>query len=993
MKEEPSKMTENSPETVDLNALRRRLEGRKGPDYWRGLEELADTEEFRSYVKQEFPQYPENWDLSATRRDFLKLMGAALAMTGLSACSSPVEKILPYAKNPEDLIPGKPWYYATAVPFPFGARGVLATSYMGRPIQIAGNSEHPDSLGACDVLSQSTLLSLYDPDRSQVVLRQGRIGSWKTFLSTVGERMDAEKASKGAGLRILTDTVLSPTLADQIQGLLHGLPGAQWHQYDPMNRDQSRAASRLAFGREVDWYYRLDQADVIFSIDADFLSPAFPGHLALSRAFSERRKPEGRLNRLYAAEVVPGLAGARADHRLGLNQRDLEHFVRAVARRVGLHGAAGQEPSGKMAQWADALAKDLLAHRGAGAVIAGPEQSPGIQTVALAMNQMLGNLGKTVVVTDRLEPHPEDQGESLRRLAEDIRAGKVQDLLILGGNPAFNAPADLEFAELLAKVPFTARLGLYEDETSALCQWHIPEAHSLESWSDALAFDGTASIIQPLIAPLYEGKTAHEFIGVLGQGGNAYDLVQTYWKRRHAANFEKFWDKSVHDGVIEGTRFAARGESLRPGFVPPAPPQPGTSLEVHFRPDPTIFDGRFANNGWLQELPKPLTKLTWDNAVLVSPATAEKLGVTNWDVVNLKLGGRAVSGAIWVQPGQPDNSVTLHFGYGRTKVGRIGNNVGFNAYALRNSEDAWAAFGLEVEKTGKRLKLAATQLHGSMEGRDLVRTADLETYRKNPNFAQKPEPAADETLYSSENTRVGHAWAMSINLNTCIGCNACVIACQSENNIPIVGKDQVLRGREMHWIRIDRYYEGGMDAPKTHFQPVTCMQCENAPCEEVCPVGATTHSKEGLNEMTYNRCVGTRYCSNNCPYKVRRYNFYRYADYDTPQIKMLYNPNVTVRERGVMEKCTYCVQRINVARIESKKSGKPIKDGEIKTACQMACPADAIVFGDLNDAESRASKLRASPLQYGLLAELNTRPRTTYLARVTNPNPEIPENV
>jgi len=640
------------------------------------------------------------------------------------------------------------------------------------------------------------------------------------------------------------------------------------------------------------------------------------------------------------------------------------------------------------------VARDLQAHRGASVVLAGDGQPPAVHALAHAMNQALGNVGKTVVYTESIEADSVNQTDSLRDLVQDLAAGKVDLLVILGGNPVYNAPADLNFAANISRAGLRVRLGLYEDETSALCQWHVPEAHYLESWGDTRAYDGTVSIQQPLIAPLYGGKSAHEILGAFTDEPErtAYNTVREYWaSRRGGPDFEQNWRRWVHDGFIPGTAFEPKAVSVGALSLPAAaPPKPG-EIEVVFRADPTVYDGRFANNGWLQELPKPHSTITWDNAALISPKTAaQRLGpqVNSQDVVEIVYRDRRVRAPLWITPGHADDSITIYLGYGRTRAGRAGTGAGFSAYALRTTTAPWSARGVRLNLTGEQYELAVTQGHNNMEGRDLVRSSDLEDYRKDPRFARHDEPEPALTLYQPYEYK-DHAWGMAIDLNSCVGCNACVVACQAENNIPVVGKFEVQRGREMQWIRIDRYYEGDWANPRIHFQPVPCMQCENAPCEPVCPVGATVHSAEGLNDMVYNRCVGTRYCSNNCPYKVRRFNFLLYSDYETESLKLLRNPEVTVRSRGVMEKCTYCVQRINRGRIEAEKQDRKVADGEVLTACQQACPAGAIVFGDINDSKSRVARLKAEPRNYGLLAELNTRPRTTYLAEVRNPNPEL----
>ena len=612
--------------------------------------------------------------------------------------------------------------------------------------------------------------------------------------------------------------------------------------------------------------------------------------------------------------------------------------------------------------------------------------------LAHAINSALGNTGKTVIYTDPLDPNPVDDFESLRELVADMDAGKVEMLVMVGGNPVYNAPADFGFRERLSKVKLRIHLGLYADETSELCQWHIPEAHFLETWTDARAYDGTVTIMQPLIQPLYFGRSLHELLGAFGDTPNQtpYEIVKGYWNRQHPGkDFEDWWRKAVHDGMVPGTVLAAKQVSFK-GSSSAAKAAQSSGLEIVFRPDPHIFDGCFANNGWLQELPKPLTKLTWDNAALVSPATAERNGWQNEDLVELAYRGRTVRAPIWILPGHANDSVTVHLGYGRTSAGRVGNGAGFDAYRLRTSDAPWFGSGLEIRKTGSKYALATTQHHHLTEGRNIVISGTLDEYQKHPGFVREEaeEPPKELTIYPGYKYE-GYAWGMAIDQTACVGCNACVIACQAENNIAVVGKEQVLMMREMHWLRIDTYYKGSADNPETYYQPVPCMHCENAPCELVCPVQATNHSAEGLNDMVYNRCVGTRYCSNNCPYKVRRFNFFLYSDWTTPSLKLQRNPDVSVRSRGVMEKCSYCVQRINEAKIEAEKDNRRVHDGEIQTACQAVCPTQAIVFGDINDKTSRVAKTKAEPLNYLLLAELNTRPRTTYLAALRNPNPEI----
>jgi molybdopterin-containing oxidoreductase family iron-sulfur binding subunit len=982
---------------MTLEAIRARLAGLAGRDYWRTLEELTQAPAFAALAEQHLPRHAAGLLDPVDRRQFLRLMGASLALGGLGACTrQPTETIVPYVKAPETIVPGRPLYYATALPLAGYATGVLVESHEGRPTKVEGNPQHPSSLGATDAFSQAAILTLYDPDRAQTITHAGVIRTWGDFLAAARGALDDARARRGAGFRILTETVTSPTLGAQLRPFLAALPEARWHQYEPAGRDNVRAGARLAFGAPVETQYRLEGADVILALDADLLGSG-PGHLARVRAFAARRRggPEP-MNRLYVVESGASITGAAADHRLPLKASAIEDFARTLANVLLVRGAT--PPDDGPGRFLGAALRDLARHRGRSLVVAGDQQPPVVHALAHAMNAVLGNVDQTVVYTAPVEVQPVDQLASLTELTRDMAEGAVDTLVVLGGNPVFTAPAELRFAEHLSRVRLRIHLGLYDDETSALCHWHVPEAHPLESWGDARAHDGTVTILQPLIEPLYGGKSAHELLAAFSDqpDRSSYDLLRAHWQEEYprlaasrGGDFERFWQQALHDGVVAGTALPPKPAAIR--FTPEPPPPSGPAgLEVVFRPDPAVFDGRFANNGWLQELPRPLTKLTWDNAALVSPATAARFGLTDGERVALARGSAGVEVPVLVVPGHADDCLTLHLGYGRTRAGRVGTGVGADANPLRTSDALWIARDVQLTRTGRRHAFAITQGHHRMEGRDLVRALPIETYRAHPDAVQHMghAPARETTLYP-EHPYDGHAWGMAIDLSSCIGCNGCMVACQAENNIPVVGKDQVARGREMHWLRVDTYYEGPAENPATYHQPVPCMHCENAPCEVVCPVAATVHSAEGLNDMVYNRCVGTRYCSNNCPYKVRRFNFYLYADWETPSLKLLRNPDVTVRSRGVMEKCTYCVQRINAARITAQREGRPIRDGEIVTACQAACPAEAIVFGDLNDPGSRVAKLKGDPRNYALLAELNTRPRTTYLAAVRNPNPEL----
>ncbi len=1008
---------------LDLSAIREKLKEKSGKEYWRTLEELADDPHFDALLHREFPRHASEWDDAVDRRDFLKLMGASLALAGLAGCGRPDEEhIAPYVKQPDGMVLGRPNFYATAMPFAGDAVGVLVESHEGRPTKIEGNPDHPSSLGSTDAFVQASILNLYDPDRSQTVMYTGEIRSWSAFLDAAQALTTAVKATGGENFRILTGSVNSPTVVSQINKLLAFYPQAKWHQWEPAAGDGGSEGAKLAFGRVVNTVYMPGKANVILSLDSDFLASG-PGHIAYARQFARRRNLDGvndSLNRLYVVEPTPSVTGSSADHRLPLRASDVELFARALAGKLGIGSAVAL--SGETAKWLETVAIDLQNERGASLVVAGEHQPPAVHALAHAINTKLGNVGTTLYYTEAVEAVPAGNAESLRDLCADIAHGKVDLILILGGNPVYDAPNDFDFSSKLAKVHTSIHLSPYFDETSAYCKWHIPESHFLETWSDARAFDGTASIIQPLISPLYYTRSAHDLLAAFSDkpGMPDYDAVRSYWTEASAhlkSPIDVGWKKWLNDGVIPGTRFAPITPELKwsAASLPTFKTSPADQIEIIFRPDPTVHDGRYANNGWLQELPKPVTKLTWDNAALMSPRLAQKMNLAHKvaarggehgqilsALVDVAVNGSKVTAAAWTLPGQAENTVLLPLGYGRTHAGYTGTNKGFNAYVVRTSDKLWTAADGKLTATGGTYPLACTQYHFNMEGRQILSTGTLEEYKKNPAFAHEgvEAPRKEDSLYK-EFAYPGHAWGMAIDLSKCNGCSACVVACQAENNIPVVGKEQVMRGREMHWIRIDRYYlaesptndpssnNPSLDNPETFFQPVPCMQCENAPCEQVCPVGATVHSAEGLNDMVYNRCVGTRYCSNNCPYKVRRFNFLRFQDWETPQLKLLRNPEVTVRSRGVMEKCTYCVQRISNARIEAEKQDRPIRDGEIVTACESACPSEAIVFGNANDPNSRVAKLKGQQRNYSILGEINARPRTTYLAAVRNPNSKL----
>ncbi len=1014
LENDKSKAAQNvSGAPMSLAQVREELKGVKGKRYWRSVDELADTPEFQAAVEREFPSAAQEWVDPVSRRGFMKLMGASMALAGLAGCTKqPDEPIYPYVKAPEDLVLGKPNYFASANPFVTGAVPLLVKSDEFRPIKVDGNPDHAYNRGSSDVFSQGSLLDMYDPDRSKQVTFRGEGRSWAEFAEAF--RLKVAGTKDGSGIYFLSATITSPTLARQWKAVQAAYPKAKMVQYDP-----AIAGTWLAKGLNVQ--YALDAANVIVSLDADFLSgSAYPGFHKLVRDYTGRRKqPENGMNRLYAVESSTTTTGMKAEHRLGLRASEVPAFAAELAKAVGVSGvdAPSYAWTADQQKFLAALAKDLKAGGGKSAILPGLYQDESVAALSLAMNSALGNIGKTVFVSS--EPAvalPSDQIADMKALVADLNAGKVDWLVILNGNPIYSAPADLHFASAFDKAQTVAHLGSHVDETGQVSHWHIPTAHYLESWSDARAYDGTVSVVQPLIDPLYGGKSAHDVLQTLLDEPmlSAYEAVRATQKSAIKGDFETGWRKVLHDGWIADSAYDKTGLAKLSAAKVPAP-TPKDAIEIIFRPDPNVYDGRFANVGWLQELPKPVTSLSWDNAAIVSGATLTKLGLEEDDIVELSVGGGRVKAPVIVAPGHPDNSVTVYLGYGRQFAGRVGSNAGFNAYLVRNT---WALFNATggIRKVEGKWGIALTKSHfqdhrsarfggegngtHSLEAnealgpRGIIRYATLEEFNANPNFAHEGEgrdtPEMDTSIFPNW-TYTQNKWGMSIDMNSCVGCNACIVSCYAENNIAVVGKQQVRIGRNMQWLRIDAYFEGDLAAPRAHFQPMTCQHCENAPCEQVCPVGATVHTPEGINTMVYNRCVGTRYCSNNCPYKVRRFNFLLFSDFETDSLKLMRNPDVSVRSRGVMEKCSYCVQRINAVKIESDKENRPIRDGEIVTACQQACPASAITFGNLNDKTSRVAQLHAKERSYQVLADQNTRPRTHYMAEVLNPNPELEE--
>ena len=1034
-------------EKMTLDAVRTKLQGQTGRRFWKNLDELASSDEFNELMQQEFPRQAMQgeWVDPVSRRGFLKVMGASMALAGLAGCTKqPDEPIYPYVKQPEDLILGKPMFFATAHPFPTGAIPVLVKSDAFRPIKIEGNPDHPMSKGKSDAITQGTLLDLYDPDRSHEVKQRGQTSEFGIFQQQL---LAAVKQSQGGqGIYFLSETITSPTLAAQWMQVQKAYPQAKLMQWDPLNQDSSRAASKAAFGSYTDAQYKLENADVILSLDADFLGGiAHPGFLPMAAAYAERHRfnaeeADKPMNRMYVVESMPTVTGFKAEHRLALKPSEVVSFAQGLAS-----GSAASLSNPDAARFMQALMHDLQASGGKCVVIPGEQASPLVHAAAYHLNQQLGAVGKTVVYTETVNPLPSEQMADLKLLVNEMNAGKVQWLVMLGTNPVYNAPADLEFADAMSRVPFTAHLGTHLDETGTIATWHINKAHYLESWSDARAYDGTMTVIQPMIDPLYNGRSAHDILqGLLtNPSDTAYDAVLANARTYIKGDVETGWRKVLHDGFVDGTAFVPKAGAPVAGTLAAATPQAASNgLEISFKNDPSLYDGRYANVGWLQELPKQVTSMSWDNAALMSLTTLERLKIAENEAVELEMNGRKVIAPVLAVPGHPDDVVTVYLGHGRSEAGRVGSGVGFNAYTLRTSDAPLMASGLKVTRGKGTYDLCVTKVHSiehrgayaqhdlekplsdkkgtySLAGheameRAIIRYATVAEARTKPDYAHEgasetlvnkvgysplgETPTHEDSLsgdkWTYDHTDVSskaiqNKWGMAIDLNSCVGCNACIVACYAENNIAVVGREQVKVGRNMQWIRIDTYFEGDLSAPKAHFQPMACQHCENAGCELVCPVGATVHTPEGLNTMVYNRCVGTRYCSNNCAYKVRRFNFLLYSDYETESLKLMRNPNVTVRSRGVMEKCTYCVQRIETAKLWADRENRAVGDGEIVTACQQACPTDAITFGNINDPKSKVALAKKQERDYPVLADLNYKPRTTYTAGVINPNLEL----
>jgi molybdopterin-containing oxidoreductase family iron-sulfur binding subunit len=958
-------MTDNAP--FNLQIMRERNDTR-GARLWSSIEELVDDSVLQSWIEAEFPAAAQT--LTATgRREFLRLMGASLMLSALGGCSDDASDLaLPYVIQPENETPGIPRYYATAVLFEGYAQPVLARTNAGRPTKLDGNPDHPASRGASDAFTQLSILQFYDPGRSKAPMRGGVASTWAAFENDLAALRQNWSISQGKGLRILTGRTTSPTLIRQLNAFLSAFPHARVHVFEPATGDRSQAM-RLAFGRDADAHYAFDRCEVIVSIDDDPLGPG-SHQLSHARGWAERRGEAAARNRLHVAESVPSLTGAVATTRLPVDASRLPLLAVALVARLGIDVGASPTLSEPETAWVERAAKDLQDHAGRSLLIFGASLPPEIQGFAPAINQRMGNLGQTVTYTEPLQFQAGDNS-TVADLTRDMAAGAVDTLIMLDANPVYATPAELRFANLLRNVQTTIHTGVYNDETGTACYWHLPLSHALESWGDARAVDGTVTLLQPLLQPLYSTRSADQIAAMLAGSIDPEPdrALRETWSATFGDAFADRWEKALHDGFVADTALPPLTLSPQQPTVT-LPAEGSGDIDIVFRPDPTVWDGRFGNVAWLQELPKPLTKITWDCPIAVSPRIGDRLGLSNGDLVEVSAGERSVRGAAWIMPGQAPNTVALFLGYGR-KSGEIASGLGYSAFTLRPADSALRTKG-SIRRVEGHSAFATTQLHQRMEGFDFVKEVTAE----NPKVASSAEQASFYPAWDSSD----YAWGMVIDTDRCIGCNACVAACNVENNVLVVGKDQVAMGREMLWLRIDRYYTGDVENPRSYFQPVPCMHCEQAPCEMGCPVNATVHSPEGVNQQVYNRCIGTRTCSSYCPYKVRRFNWYDYRHFDQPT-RAAHNPDVTVRSRGVMEKCSYCIQRIEGAHAAADKETRNINSGEVVTACQQACPTKAITFGNIKNSEEEVAKLRQSGRHYALLEHLGTRPRTTYLAR------------
>jgi MoCo/4Fe-4S cofactor protein with predicted Tat translocation signal len=1007
--------------------------------YWKSLNELAQNKEYEKFVEREFPENATELKDGVSRKGFLRIMGASIALAGFAACRRPVQKILPYSKQPEDIVPGIPLFYASAMPFQGSLTGLVVENHAGRPTKVEGNDLHPASGGNTNAFHQASILEMYDPDRSRTPMRNGAKSSTDDFYSFVSEYF----ADTNKRVAFISEANSSPTFNGLKEEALNKFDNAEWVTYEPFGEDNAIEGNNIAFGQRVRTHYNFTNADIIVSLDDDFLAPTHPNNVEYAKQVTSRRKvtsQQDSMSRIYSVENGFTVTGSYADHRLRIKASEMADFANALANALsgkvsGLSNFSSVNNKFTGSEFVTVLADDLANNAGRSAVSLGFDFAPEVHAVVAAINSALDNYGSTVNLLQ--VPHFDDQNNkaAFADLVNSIRSGNFDAVVIIGANPALTAPSDLNFVEALSGAEEVIQISTYNDETAKATSWHIPRAHYLEAWGDGYSFGGARAVIQPQIQPLHDSLSEIEFLGAITQAEKVagYDLIRSTFNGYYRSGFENRWLDILHDGIDVTDGFSVANRSIQ--SVSPAPSTSINDIEVVIKADNSVYDGRFSNLGWLQELPDPITKITWDNVALISPNTAEKLGISTGDylgkadqpILNIAVNGTPIKIAAWVQPGHADDSITVHTGYGREGIGRVADvssessqwldpsttSGGVNVYPIRTTSSMlFAQAGVSV--TNETYPIACVQDHHSLEGRDMYRQATLAEYKETADYAsfkkvhkyavpgmkEAAELGEDQpiSLFNEQTAVEGEPqWGMAIDLNACFGCGVCIIACQSENNIPVIGKREVERGREMHWIRTDRYYMGDKENPQAVHQPVPCMHCELAPCEQVCPVAATTHSDDGMNQMTYNRCIGTRYCANNCPFKVRRFNFFNYPkEYlttgeDPDIIQMAMNPEVTVRFRGVMEKCTYCVQRVNREKISAKiETGSPKPaDGTVQTACQQACPADAIYFGDLTDEGSEVSKMKRNERNYLMLEELNVRPRTSYIAKLTNPNPAL----
>ena len=1042
-----------------------------GSGYWRSLGQLEGTPEFEQFLDREFPQAASEFPDGVSRRRWLKLMSASLALGSAAGCRYGPSEIASMVNRPENTIPGVAKKYATNFELAGRAVHLLVSNVDGRPIKVDGNPGHPLMVGSepndlsggrkyfasagTDVFSQGCVLGLYDPDRTSQVKKRvdGKLqdSTWEAFAEYSANEVGVLKANGGENLAIVMSPSLSPSVNRLVAEAAAAFPKATLVQHSSVDASAQAEACESAAGKPAELLLKLDAAKVICALDSDLLGNDLNSVL-YSRQFAKGRTPEpGKMNRLYSVEARYSVTGAAADSRMAVKSSQVGALVAKLERRVDEFLAGAQVPAAaggekeydkieaeeQLERFVDAMAEDLVAHKGSGVVSVGSHQPLGVQVAALRLNKKLGNFGKTVMLMPSRSALSVEVG-SLVDLSRKLEAGAVDHVWILGDNPVYSAPGASALGEQLAKLDHVVYIGEFVDETADKSSWVLPQAHQLESWGDVLGVDGSYGVGQPQILPLLNGKSVIEVLSVvLGQALPGEEIVKaTAAVVAGAAVSSRSWRETLHDGFMKGFSAAALpvgevADLALAGEVTPGEFE-SNELEVVFAPSDTLYDGRFAKNVWMQELPQAMTKIVWDNAAIVGPKTADTLGLRQGqrsmtETVKLMVDEkRHVELPVFVMPGQAAGSVTVHLGYGRVcRDEAVDSNeqvsVGSNVSALRDPNNGHILVGVKALATSKPYKLATTQDHFAIEDHGLEITKERAAILSREGTVDKVDGEYVEALGThhpelkslweepiealDDDPTVPYSWAMTIDLNKCTGCNSCVVACQAENNIPVVGKEQVSRGREMHWIRVDRYFRGDVETPKIVNQPVACAHCETAPCEQVCPVAATVHTEEGINAMAYNRCIGTRYCANNCPYKVRRFNYFNYnteygyfygwgqrgklEEANRRLQQLVLNPDVSVRGRGVMEKCTYCVQRVQNGKIHARAEGRPVEDGEIKSACQEACPTQAIVFGDKKDKASKVSQLRNDPRNYEMLGELNIKPRTTYLARIRNTHPRL----